>query len=172
MNETDLKMLFQRFREGDENAFAAIYQTLKLPVYTVCWRIVQIRETAEDLTHEIFLKLYISPPEETVRNERAWVFQMAHNASIDVLRKRRELPWDGKECAAEEKFTALDQSLDLESAMSRLPDDYRQIITLHLNAGLSFQQISQIMGLSLSGAFRNYRKAIKLLRQLLEGGTV
>ena len=139
MNETDLKVLFQRFREGDEEAFATIYQTLKLPVYTVCWRIVQIRETAEDLTHDIFLKLYISPPADTVKNERAWVFQMAHNASIDVLRKRRELPLENHECVAQDVFSSFDQSMDLEKAMSRLPAEYRQVITLHLNAELSFQ---------------------------------
>lgn len=168
-----MKSLFRRLREGDEDAFVSIYHALKQPVYTICWRIVQIRETAEDLTQDVFLKLYTSPPTEAVKNERAWVFQMAHNASIDALRKRRELPLDGRECPyQQEHISSLEQSLDLEDAMSRLPEDYRQVLTLHLNAEFSFQQIGQMMGLSLSAVYRIYRKAVKLLQQLLNGGAV
>ena len=57
LDKTDLKVQFRQLRAGDENAFVCIYQTLKQPVYTICWRIVQVRETAEDLTQDIFLKL-------------------------------------------------------------------------------------------------------------------
>ena len=173
MEATDLKVLFRQLREGDQDAFVGIYHTLKQPVYTICWRIVQVRETAEDLTQDVFLKLYVSPPGDTVKNERAWVFQMAHNASIDALRKHRELPWNGRECSVDQRdLNTLEQNLDLEAAMSMLPDEYRQVLTLHLNAELSFQQIGQLMGLSLSAVYRIYRKAIKLLQQLLNGGDV
>lgn len=170
---TELKDLFRQLREGDQDAFVSIYHSLKQPVYTICWRIVQIRETAEDLTQDVFLKLYVSPPAASVKNERAWVFQMAHNASIDALRKRRELPWNGRECPfLQQDLNTLEQKLDLEGAMSILPDDYRQVLTLHLNAELSFQQIGHMMDLSLSAVYRIYQKAIKLLQQLLDGGTV
>lgn len=173
MQETDLKFQFQRLREGDQDAFVIIYHSLKQPVYTICWRIVQSKETAEDLTQDIFLKIYVSPPAASVRNERAWVFQMAHNASIDALRKHRELPLDDAENMPQpEQFSSLEQSLDLEAAMSRLPDEHRQVLTLHLNAELSFLQIGQMMGLSLSAVYRIYRKAIKQLQQLLNGGAI
>lgn len=169
----NLKTQFQLLREGDETAFVCIYQTLKQPVYTICWRIVQVRETAEDLTQDIFLKLYISPPDETVKNERAWVFQMAHNASIDALRKRRDCSWDGNDYPSyRQDLSTLEQSMDLEAAMSMLPEDYRLVLTLHLNADLTFHQIGQVMNLSLSAVYRIYRKAIKMLQQLLNGGTV
>ena len=173
MDSTDLKVLFQQLREGDQEAFVSIYHELKQPVYTICWRIVQIRETAEDLTQDVFLKLYASPPSASVKNERAWVFQMAHNASIDALRKRQEIPWSGRECPSyQQELNTLERNLDLEAAMSMLPDAYRQVLTLHLNAEFSFQQIGQMMGLSLSAVYRIYRKAIKLLQQLLNGGNV
>ena len=173
LDKTDLKVQFRQLRAGDENAFVCIYQTLKQPVYTICWRIVQVRETAEDLTQDIFLKLYVSPPDESVKNERAWVFQMAHNASIDALRKHRECSWDGHERPSGHlDLNSLDQSLDLEAAMSMLPEEYRLVLTLHLNADLTFHQIGQVMNLSLSAVYRIYRKAIKLLQQLLNGGTV
>ena len=132
---------------------------------------MQVRETAEDLTQEIFLKLYTSPPGETVKNERAWVFQMAHNASIDVVRRRRELSMDNDTpVATHQELNTLEQHLDLETAISMLPDEYRQVLTLHINAELTFQQIGQVMGLSLSAVYRIYRKAIKQLRDFLNGG--
>ena len=173
MEAADLKVLFQQLREGDQEAFVNIYHTLKQPVYTICWRIVQVHETAEDLTQDIFLKIYSAPPNASVKNERAWVFQMAHNASIDALRKHRELPLDGPERSSNQhELNALEQKLDLEAAMSMLSDQHRQVLTLHLNAELSFQEIGQVMGLSLSAVYRIYRKALKLLQQLLNGGAV
>lgn len=173
MEAAELKTLFNQLRQGDQDAFVSIYHELKQPVYTICWRIVQVRETAEDLTQDIFLKLYLSPPEVSVKNERAWIFQMAHNASIDALRKRRELSLDGQEYpSSDQDLNALEQSLDLEAAMSMLPEEYRQILTLHLNAELTFQQIGQIKGCPLSTVYRSYRKALKLLQQLLNGGSL
>ena len=173
LEPANLKMLFEQLRNGNQDAFVSIYHALKQPVYTICWRIVQVKETAEDLTQDIFLKLYTSPPADSVKNERAWVFQMAHNASIDALRKHKELSLDDREYATNKKeLDSLEQTLDLEDAMSRLPDEYRQILTLHLNADLTFQQVGQLMGLSLSAVYRSYRKAIKQLKEILNGGDV
>lgn len=87
MNETNLRELFSRVHNGDQEAFGRVYQELSKPVYTICWRITQSKETAEDITHDVFVKLYSTPPDNSVRNIRAWIFQMARNMSIDALRR-------------------------------------------------------------------------------------
>ena len=165
-----MKQLFQRLRAGDQDAFTGIYETLKQPVFTICWRIVQLREMAEDLTHDVFLKLYVSPPDSSVRNERAYVFQMARNLSIDALRKRRELQLEDEVLPADSGMDRLDQTMDLEAAMEKLPADEREILTLHLNVDMTFKEIGSILGLSLPAVYRKYRKAIHALRDLLNGG--
>ena len=56
MNEINLRELFSRVQNGDHEAFERVYQELSQPVYTICWRITQSKETAEDITHDVFVK--------------------------------------------------------------------------------------------------------------------
>lgn len=59
--------------------------------------------------------------------------------------------------------------LDVESAIGKLSCLERQILTLHLNGDLNFNDIARIVELSLPAAYRKYRKALKTLRDLLNG---
>ena len=170
MVEMNLSELFARMQSGDINAFAAVYQALKRPVYTICYRITQSRETAEDITHDVFIKLFRSPPDASVKNVRAWIFQMARNLSIDALRKEsRRSDWDAP-MEIEDPYPHLDLRMDIEAALGNLSCDEREILTLHLNADLNFREISHIIGLSLPATYRRYRNALKLLQKALNGG--
>ena len=158
---------FSKLQTGDADAFEYIYNELKNPVYTIAYRIVQSRELAEDVTQDVFMKLFAIPQDLAVKYPRAWVFQMTHNAAIDAL--RREKPSediDGiSQCAAERDIA---QQLDIEKALAALPQTEREIVSLHLNAELTFSEIADVTGLTLSSVYRRYRKALKILKKLLE----
>ena len=170
MVEMNLSELFARMQSGDLNAFAAVYQALKRPVYTICYRITQSRETAEDITHDVFIKLFRSPPDPSVKNVRAWIFQMARNLSIDALRKESRRSDGDAPIEIEDPYPHLDLRMDIEAALGNLSCDEREILTLHLNAALNFREISHIIGLSLPATYRRYRNALKLLQKALNGG--
>ena len=87
MNGTNLTEYISMVRNGDKAAFTQIYNDLKTPVYTIILRIVQSVDVAEDVTQDVFVKLFTSPPDSSVRNPRAWIFRMARNLAIDVLRE-------------------------------------------------------------------------------------
>lgn len=168
----DMKEYFSRVREGDKEAFAHIYNELKQPVFTIARRIVQSKESAEDITQDVFVKLFVSPPEPSVRNPRAWVFQMARNLSIDVLRKKQHTDIDGLSVSAEDGIGEAVVRLDIESAIGRLSRTQREILSLHLNGGLTFAEISAIVGMSVPAVYRKYRGTLKKLRELLLGGAL
>lgn len=170
MNEANLRELFNRIRDGDQEAFERVYQELEKPIYTICWRIIRSRETAEDITHDVFLRLYSAPPDDSVRNLRAWVFQVARNLSIDALRKNTLTARQNEDPHTADEFSRLHVRMDLEFALGKLPAQEREILTLHLNADLNFREISGIVGLSLPAAYRKYRKAIKMIQTELNGG--
>lgn len=172
MSEMNLKEYFSRVRQGDKEAFAHIYSELKQPVFTIVCRIVQSREIAEDVTQDIFVKLFISPPDSSIRNPRAWIFQIARNLAIDALRKGQCIDIDDVDIADEEKLNSYIVRWDIESAIKRLPRVEREILSLRINGELSFVEISRIVGLSLPATYRKYRKAINTLRKLLGGGAV
>ena len=170
MLDNDLKEYFSRVRDGDREAFAQIYEELKRPVYTVACRIVQSKEIAEDVTQDIFVKLFLSPPDSSVKNPRAWIFKMARNLAIDALRKTKSMDIYDTDLTSDDEISNLAMRLDIESALKKLPCIEREILSLRINAELNFNEISHIVGLSMSATYRNYRKAIKTLRVFLEGG--
>ena len=167
MTETDLKDHFSRVREGSKEAFAQIYGELKKPVFTVAYRIVRSAVLAEDITQDVFVKLFVSPPEPAVKNLRAWIFRMARNLSFDALRKRRTGDVDGVLLTDADCADAIVTRMDVERAIGTLPRIEREILSLHLSGGLHFSKVSDIVGLSVPSTYRRYRKALKALRELL-----
>ena len=172
MFETDLKEYFSRVQNGDKDAFAQIYNELKQPVFTIVCRIVRSKEIAEDVTQDVFVKLFVSQPSSSIRNPRAWIFQMAHNLAIDALRKKQIIDLEEVELSTDDEISSVIMRWDVESAISKLPRDEREVLTLHINAELHFNEIAHIVGLSLPATYRKYRKAIKTLRELLGGGAL
>ena len=164
--------LTEELRNGSQDAFAQLYEEWKTPVFTIIFRIVQSKETAEDVMQDVFIKLYRSPPDRTVKNPRAWFFACARNAAIDALRKKSnsDFPLSEVEPHTGDPIIYADTRIDVETALSRLPQLQREIVTLHINAQLGFSQIAGIVGHSLSYTYRQYRLAIQTLQNELNGG--
>src|SRR5258706_12501244 len=68
---------------------AEIFELLRDPVYRYLFRVLENTQEAEDLTQEVFLRLYSYLHNgQTVVNIRAWVFRVAHNLAIDQQRRQ------------------------------------------------------------------------------------
>lgn len=167
MTDAELRLALERLRAGDADAFERIYDGLKAPIYTVLLRILGEREAAEDCFQELFVSLWEHPPAD-VKKPRAWLFQCARNRAIDALRRRRPT----------EDLDALDQTaapetaaerLELADALGRLGLTERQIVTLHLNAGLRFREIADMLALPQGTVYSRYKKAIGALQSMLKG---
>ncbi len=165
---SEFNELFAKVQQGDRAAFGQLYEALSKPVYTICLRILQSKEAAEDVTHDVFVKLYTAAPQNRVRNARAWVFQIAHNMALDVLRRNTRQP-DMQEVVAD-VYENIHRWLDLEAAFRKLDPQERAVVTLHLNAGLTFEEVGKVVGLSLPAVYRRYRKALDKLKEALNGG--
>ncbi len=172
MNENELRAAFARVRRGDREAFGEIYRDLSKPVFTVILRIVCQRESAEDVMQDVFVKLFVSPPDASVKNPRAWIFRMARNLAIDAIRKQHitqmdELPeeWAG----GNDEVKQANTRMDVEQAMLRLPQSERVIVALHIHGELGFAEIARMEGMSVAAVYRSYRRAIGRLREELGG---
>lgn len=168
MKDADLKTYISKVRAGDKEAFSFIYSELKKPVFTVSLRIVGDKPLAEDITQEVFVKLFLSPPPSSVRNPRAWIFRIARNLSIDALRKTKSLSIDDAQPQIADDSHKIAQKIDLDRAFNNLSVEERQIVSLHLNAALKFSEISAMMNMSSAAVYRRYKKALKTLRDYLE----
>lgn len=169
IDKTDLHDYFKKLREGHTESFVQIYNELKVSVFTVCYRIVQSRELAEDITQDIFVKLFVSPPEESVKNIRAWIFRMTRNLCIDTIRKQHSVSLEETQAEPADAVNQNDiaMHIDLEEAISKLSVRQREVLSLHLDCDLNFREIASICDMSGASVYRLYRKTLKTLQELL-----
>lgn len=172
MDDKMLRDLFNRIGNKDKNAFTILYNEFKVPVFTVIFRIVNSKEVAEDITQDVFVKLFVSPPDLSVKMLRAWIFTVSRNSAIDYLRKNKVLHNEEITLSAHNVENEVLNRLDIEQAFQTLDSTEREIVTLHLNAGLSFKEITSITQLSLPSTYRRYKKALNKLKVILSGGVL
>ena len=171
MNNEQLKILFAKIRNKDKEAFTTVYNEMKTPVFTVIYRIVNNKEIVEDITQEVFVRLFVSTPDPSVKNIRAWIFTLARNLAIDSMRKTQTTNIDDIDIISDDEENIL-LKLSLDDAMQKLSLIERETVVLHLNAGLKFKEIASILSLSLPATYRTYKRALKKLRTLLSGGAL
>ncbi len=170
MNDRELNERFRMVRQKDVKAFEEVYNDMKTPVFTVILRITQSRELSEDVLQELFVKLFTSPPGETVKKPRAYMLQMAHNMAIDAVKSRPQFA----DIADYENLSAREsepEAADARQALAALPLNERKIVVMHVNGGLKFREIAAVTGEPLGTVLWRYRKAIDSLRRMLEGGS-
>jgi RNA polymerase sigma-70 factor (ECF subfamily) len=129
-----------------------------------------------DLLQEVFVKLARHPDLLAgVRDERAFLIRLAHNAAIDLIRRRgaRERNYDQHAAESVSLFPPtndLDEQgfrAALADALGELPADQRAVVHLKLWEGLTFEQIAGALDVPLNTAASRYRYGLDKLRARL-----
>lgn len=168
MTDKELNDVLILVSRGDSSAFEQLYNELSVPVFTVALRILRNRALAEDAVQEVFMKLYRSPTAD-ISKPRAYIFRMAHNTALDILRSNPAF-----EDITEREDIPAPQTCrdpDITAALESLPREELTTVTLHINCGLKFREIAEITETPLGTVLWRYNKAIKRLRLILNGGT-
>jgi len=180
--ETDAQLV-ARALTGSQEAFRELVLRFERPVYSLIVRMVQDPGTAEDLAQETFVKAYRSlRTYDGARKLSSWLFKIAHNTTIDHLRRHvpdtvsLEAPQDDEgrgglaavlsddstenpAAAAERR----DMARSLERAISRLRPEYREAVVLFYLEGATYQEICDVTGLPLGTVKTNLHRARKEL---------
>jgi RNA polymerase sigma-70 factor (ECF subfamily) len=159
---------------GDERAFAVLYDRFAARMYRAALRMLGRREDAEDVIQEVFLAVVRSRERlGEVRDLTAYLFTaMQRAAGRCAARRARGGPFSP--APADELMAPVERGAAddgdrplLQQAIARLPDEQRMVVTLKIDGGLTFAQIAQVMGGSISTAASRYQYALKKLRASL-----
>jgi RNA polymerase sigma-70 factor, ECF subfamily len=168
---------------GDPRAFELLYDRHGGAAFSLAYRMVGSRVTAEDATQEAFLSIWRSRMryDRARGSVRTWVLGIVHNRAIDVLRRgavhdRRRESAEG----IEERFEAgertdaeaarREEARHVRSALDDLPEDQRRTIELAYFGGFSHSQIAELLGEPIGTVKGRMRLGLdKLRRRLAEG---
>jgi RNA polymerase sigma-70 factor (ECF subfamily) len=184
-------MLVERCRRNDEAAFHEVIERYKNKVYNYIFRMMGNSDDAEDLTQEVFIRLYTSI--DSFRSQSSlstWLFRIASNLCVDYFRrskKRRAEAYSldepighpGEEGTTPEVPDATFEPLrllenqelgvQLQRALEQLPEKLRAVIVLHDIEDLPYEEIAQIVGCPLGTVKSRLFNARLQLRQKLAG---
>jgi RNA polymerase sigma-70 factor, ECF subfamily len=164
--------LVREARQGDEQAFLAIYHRHRSPVFRFAWRLTGSRATAEDVTQECFLALVRGAAFDGDRGGlRTYLYGIARNL---VLRRLRISEREAEEAAdATAPVDVLGDLLEAERselvarAVARLPMLQREAIILFTFEELSLEEIARITGVDAGTVKSRLHRARESLRAVL-----
>ncbi len=178
-------------QDGREAAFRELVRRYERPVFSLIFRMVRDRETAEDLAQESFIKILNHI--DRYRPEfklSSWLFKIANNVAIDYLRRRHvdTISLDGSPHAASqaeieatsfdvaarqetalEELEAKELGSAIERAIGQLRPEYRSCILLRHVEGRSYEEIAAPLDLPLGTVKTYIHRARHQLREALGG---
>jgi RNA polymerase sigma-70 factor (ECF subfamily) len=162
--------LVRRVAGGDEQALSELYDRYSRPVYATGVRLLGDASLAEELVQDAFTNVWRGAG--SFESERAsfstWLYRIARNRAVDLDRRRRVRPLSvGEEplravSGGPEPEASVD-GWDLARALSRIPDEHREVLTLAYFEGLTQREISRRTGLPLGTIKSRTTAAIKRL---------
>jgi RNA polymerase sigma-70 factor (ECF subfamily) len=176
-------ILVKNYQNGDDSAFEQLLLRYKSKVYSTIYLIVKDRDEAEDLMQETFIKVI-----DTIKGGRyneegkfaPWLMRIAHNMAIDHFRRNKRYPtivMDDESAFLETRLVSYQNGENekikaelqqqIRALIKQLPDTQRQVLVMRHFAGLSFQEIADLTGVSINTALGRMRYALINIRKKL-----
>lgn len=178
---SDEASLIRDFQNGDGLAFVTLYNRYKRSVYIFCMKMLMDDEAARDCVQEVFLRVY-ERRGQLLQPERftAWLFTIARNQCLSYYRSRKH-EISGAidiESLSASPETAPDSLLEraeithlVNTYISRLKMEYREVLLLREYLNLSYKEIAEVLGDTESAVksriFKARQRLFEMLRPIL-----
>ncbi len=150
--------IIEACQQGDRAAFQLLFETYKDKVFSIAVYSSGDRALADDITQQIFLKLFTAIRQFRGESEfTTWLYRLVVNACLDERRRRRRLlPWGetvamrkaGERKPQEKQYARREVSEAVQAAIGELKPKFRLPILLKYIEGLSYEEIASVMGCS------------------------
>ncbi len=182
-NLSDEKLI-ESYIKGESQALENLIKRYLTPVYNFILGYVKEVPVAEDVTQEVFVKVWKNlkkfKPEYKFKS---WLYEIAKNTCLDYLKKNKALTFSEldnfndnsySECLLDEKSISPLEIASLSgdaglvnSAMEKLPEKYKTTLNMRYQQGLKFREIAEIMQESIDTIKTRHRRALIYLRKLI-----
>jgi len=161
-------------RAGKPEALAHVYDAYARRLYGYLRSLGASRASAEDVLQDVFLRLVRKrPAPASVKSLRAYLFGAARSIFYrrrKGLFRKRENRIDASpgvfEC--KDEGISVEEAKSIEEALMQLPEAQREAVVMKIYGGLTFEEIAEVMKVSINTAASRYRYAIEKLREMLK----
>jgi RNA polymerase sigma-70 factor (ECF subfamily) len=175
--------LYERVLNGDQHALEMLYDKYEKLLYSFSYRMTRHKESAEEVVQEVFVKVWKGQGNFDVDKGKfsSWLLTIARNASIDLMRKRKEPAYELEERdsltssdpSTEDLVEWKERGAELRKAISMLKEEQQRIIESFYFKGNTQRKIAEELNLPLGTVKGRIRLALRHLRTTIsqqEGG--
>ncbi len=173
------RVLIWKFKCGSGDALRRIYQKYKKDLLRLATILLNDVSDAEDIVHDVFVSFAQSA--ETVKlsgNLKSYLLTCVANRARNknkANQRRQTVALDEAEAVVSDAkrpdqwLICSEELSKWSNTMSRLPYDQREVVILHLRAGMKFREIARLQGISINTVKGRYRYGLNKLRSILNG---
>jgi len=179
------EQLVEAYLKGDREALNVLIKRYLTPIFNYALSFVKDEAVAEDMAQEVFVKVWKKIKSFDKKYKfKSWLYAIAKNTCLDYLKKNKAVVFseldsgdDGLlfEQLIKETLPSLQIKLELEheagavnSAVEKLPENYRQTIKMHYLGGYKFREIAEILKESVDTIKSRNRRALKQLKKIIK----
>jgi RNA polymerase sigma-70 factor (ECF subfamily) len=179
----DERDLVRRCLAREERAYRELVRAYQGPVVNLAWRITGSADDAAEVAQETFIRVLRSlGTYDPDRPLRSWIFKIASNLSLDVIRRRKRRPVSFEDLSSDEgpAFEPVDlgpgpdEGMRLEwsderfeALLAELPEHYRAILHLRYREAMPYEQIADALNVPLGTVKVRLHRAHELIRRKL-----
>jgi RNA polymerase sigma-70 factor (ECF subfamily) len=180
VDQRQAKDIVRRILEGDTNAYALLVDAYKNPIVQLAYRMTGSLADADDLAQDAFIRAFRNLHRyDRERPFFTWLYTVALNGIRNHLKKKqreetRLVDSDWTDIGGGDDTPGMEERMDdaraaqmLEHALDRLPEEQREALILRYYLGLSLEETSDVMGISLSAAKMRIYRGLERLKQHL-----
>lgn len=163
--------LFEKLKNGDESGVSELVGLYYEDILRYYMFRLPDRYLAEDAVQETFLKVFRYFDDYRHKGRfRAFLYKVAGNTCIDMMRKKRWDPIPEDVAQEESGMRKIDEQEDFLRIIRKLPPELGEIVFLRFSQELKLREIAETMGIPLRTVQSRLRRALKLLRTEMEQG--
>ena len=183
-NFTDEELVFKIVETNSCQLLALLYGRFYKAIYNRCYGFSKNKEEAEDLTHDVFIRLFTKL--KTFKGNSkfsTWLFSIVYNTTISFLRKK-QIHWEeinedrvdyqfGSTETASDLFKSEERMKYINEALSKMGEQQQVLVQLFYLEELSMKEIEEIIGIKMNsikiGLMRARQNLLKHLSASLQG---
>jgi RNA polymerase sigma-70 factor, ECF subfamily len=161
VKELSDEKLVRIVRQGNREVYRELVKRYQKKLFVYLYHLMRNKEETEDVLQDVFIKVYDNLAKfDTQKKFSSWIYRIAHNEAVNIIKRknwRKFISWeditikgDTLDLKAKEK-SPLDDWIEkelkgeMQTALEKLPDQYREVLILRYFLGKSYDEISEII---------------------------
>lgn len=188
MDQSSDKELILKYLDGDNKSLNILIRNYLKPIYNFVYVYVSSKQEAEDITQEVFLKVWKNIKKfKKDKNFKTWIYKIAKNTSIDFLKKKKNILFSDidnnkenkddlqfietiadDEYLPDEIYSKKELEINIQNILDDIPIKYKEIMELYYINEFNFREISEIINEPLNTVKSKHRRGLIILKNKIE----